>query len=86
MHYLFLFLDAHVPHGEIGNLYDFLYQLKHLKVDLENCFKFVFIHSNLYLVNLEAVAFVLKLEVGWLWIFSGKYTQLPFRAPTLFKQ
>ncbi|XP_068712690.1 nischarin-like isoform X2 [Montipora foliosa] len=24
--------DSHVPHGEIGNLYDFLYQLKHLKV------------------------------------------------------
>ena len=24
--------DSHIPHGEIGNLYDFLYQLKHLKV------------------------------------------------------
>ena len=26
------FADSHIPHGEIGNLYDFLYQLKHLKV------------------------------------------------------
>ena len=31
------FLDSHVPHGEIGNLYDFLYQLKHLKVSCK-CF------------------------------------------------
>ena len=26
------FTDSHIPHGEIGNLYDFVYQLKHLKV------------------------------------------------------
>ena len=29
---LFVFTASHIPHGEIGNLYDFLYQLRHLKV------------------------------------------------------
>ena len=28
----FWFIDMRIPHGEIGNLYDFLYQLKHLRV------------------------------------------------------
>lgn len=37
---LFIFPDSHVPHAEIGNLYDFLYQLKHLKVS-----------TNLLIVN-----------------------------------